>query len=103
MEHLVQILMPIRDNDGQPFSRSLLDEVRHELTEHFSGVTAHMRAPAHGAWEAPEGETQQEDVVIFEVMCERLDRCWWHDYRRNLETRFRQRQVLVRAVPVEKL
>lgn len=103
MEHLVQILVPLRDNEGQPFSRSFFDEMRRELTEHFSGVTTHARAPAQGAWEAPSGGTQHEDVIIFEVMCERLDRCWWHDYRRHLEARLRQKEVVVRAVPVEKL
>lgn len=103
MEHLVQVILPLRDNQGQALPRSMLDEVRRDLLEHFNGVTAHMRAPAQGDWQAPDGRTERDDVVMFEILCERLDRCWWHDYRRHLEARFEQKEVHVRALPVEKL
>ena len=103
MEHMVQILMPLQDHQGQPFPQAVLDEMRRDLMAHFSGVNMHLRAPAPSVWAAPEGHDRHADVVIFEVMCERLDRCWWHDYRRHLESRFRQQEIIVRAVPVEKL
>lgn len=98
MEQLVQILMPLRDREGQPFSQTVLDEMRRDLAAHFSDVAVHLRAPA------PNVSTSRcADMLVFEVMCERLDRCWWHDYRRHLESRFGQQEIVVRAVPVEKL
>jgi hypothetical protein len=45
----------------------------------------------------------RDDVVILEVMAEALDRAWWDAYRRTLEARFRQEQILVRATRVELL
>jgi len=36
--------------------------------------------------------------VIFEVMTESLDREWWAGFRKDLETRFRQENVIVRAL-----
>lgn len=101
--HLVQLLLPLRDNDGTPFPRASLDAVRHELTDRFGGVTAHLRAPAAGAWKDDEGDVARDDVVIVEVMADALDRAWWADYRRALESRFRQDEIVIRATPIERL
>ena len=101
--HLVQILLPLRDNDGHPFPREMLDAVRHDLTERFGGVTAHLRAPAAGAWKDDDGDVARDDVVIVEVMAEDLDRAWWAGCRRELESRFRQDEIVIRATQIERL
>ena len=101
--HLVEILLPLRDNDGKPFPREMLDAVRHDLTERFGGVTAHLRAPAAGAWKDDDGDVARDDVVIVEVMDDDVDRAWWADYRRALESRFRQDEIVIRATPIERL
>ena len=99
---LIQILLPVRDNEGVAFGRELHDVVRRELTDAFGGVTAYMRAPAAGLWD--EGsEVVRDDIVIYEVMAESLDDRWWRDYRTRLERRFRQDEVVVRALPMERL
>ncbi|HYW11821.1 MAG TPA: hypothetical protein VE871_07675 [Longimicrobium sp.] len=101
--HLVQILLPLRDNDDNPFPREMMDAVRHDLTERFGGVTAHLRAPAAGAWKDDDGDVAQDDVVIVEAVADDLDRAWWADYRRRLESRFRQDDILIRATEIERL
>jgi hypothetical protein len=101
--HLVQMLLPIYDNEGSPLPTRLFDAVFDELTQQFGGVTAHQRAPAEGAWKPPGQAVNHDDVVLFEVMTGSLDRAWWANYRRALETRFRQDKLLVRAVAVEEL
>lgn len=101
--HLVQLLLPLRDNEGNPFPRERMDAVRHHLTERFGGVTAHLRAPATGAWKDDDGGVARDDVVIVEVMAEELDRGWWADYRRVLEAEFRQDEIVIRATPMERL
>ena len=101
--HLVQFFLPVYDNDGHPFAKARFDAVRAELTEAFGGVTAFVRSPAVGAWEADDGGVCRDDVVLFEVMAETLDRAWWAAYRMALEQRFAQEEVLVRATPVEML
>ena len=100
--HLVQMLLPIRDNDGNPFGEQLLERVRHELTEKFGGVTAYLRAPAHGAWHDGE-RVSSDDVIMVEVMCDELDRAWWTRYREALEKELRQQELMVRALPIETL
>lgn len=101
--HLVEILLPVRDNDGRPFPRADFDRVRAELAEHFGGVTAFTRAPAEGLWKDEAGSPARDDVVIFEVMADPLDRAWWASYREQLRQRFRQEELLIRATLSERL
>ena len=99
---LVQILLPTDDNAGQPFPRAAFAAVRAELTAAFGGVTAYTRAPASGLWD--EGsEVVGDDIVIFEVMVDELDAVWWRAYRARLEERFRQDEIVLRALPMERI
>lgn len=95
--HLVQILLPLYDPEGSRFPQEAYARVKDELTERFGGLTAYARAPAEGLWESQSGRTQRDEIVVYEVMIEELDRAWWKEYRRGLEERFRQRELVVRA------
>jgi hypothetical protein len=101
--YLVQILLPLFDNEGQALPRQLYDRVFRALTERFGGATAFTRSPAEGAWKEPGAGTSRDQVVIFEVMAERLERDWWAAYRRQLEADFKQEKILIRAMGVEEL
>jgi hypothetical protein len=99
--HLVQIFLPLYSNDGEKLAGSLFDEVRRELTERFGGMTGHTRAPAEGVWKEDDRSATHDDIVIFEVMADHLDRSWWRSYRELLEQRFRQEKMVVRAQEME--
>lgn len=101
--YLVNILLPLNDNDGRPHTRKLFGAVAQELTDHFGGLTAHTRAPAEGLWKEGSEDTNHDEIVIYEVMADKLDRKWWSNYRQSLETRFRQEQVIVRAQEIRLL
>lgn len=101
--YLIELLLPLYDNDGRPFAADAFAAVRRELVERFGGVTAHAQAPAQGLWEDSDGRVQRDDVVVFEVMTEALDRQWWAECRRRLERSFRQQEVVIRASHIEKL
>ena len=45
----------------------------------------------------------QDDIIIYEVMSERLDPGWWSTYRRTLEARFRQDEIVIRSLPMERI
>ena len=102
MPHLVQILLPIYDNQGSKLAPDVYGQVRSELTERFGGLTAYTRVPAEGLWGT--GDTvKRDDIVVLEVMVPVLDREWWNDYRQQLEQLFRQDQIVVRAQAYEAL
>ncbi len=100
--HLIQLLLPLRANDGAPFAEGLFREVLGELTDRFGGSTAYTRSPAEGKWKSGEAD-HHDDIVVVEVMAERLDHAWWGGYRRDLERRFRQLEIVIRAQAIEKL
>jgi hypothetical protein len=101
--HLVQLLVPVFDNAGVRFPRAAYDRLAQELTERFGGLTAYMRAPATGLWQEEDGATRRDEIVVYEVMVEHLDPEWWARYRRELETRFAQDEMVVRAQEVRRL
>ncbi|MBK3749074.1 hypothetical protein [Stutzerimonas balearica] len=102
--YLIQILLPLYRNDGQALPRALFRQVRDELIERFGGLTAYTRAPASGYWqEDPLAPPNHDDSVIYEVMAARLERDWWQRYRGELERRFEQESLLLRAQRVERL
>jgi len=94
---LIQILLPLYTNEGQAQPPARFRQTRAELLAQFGGLTAYTRAPAAGLWQADEGEPVRDELIVFEVMTEELDRAWWESYRARLESRFEQAQILMRA------
>ncbi len=100
--YLIQLLLPLHDNENEEFPAGLFASVRQELTNRFGGVTAFIRAPAVGLWKESD-EVNRDEVVMFEVLAEDLEREWWAAYRQTLEEEFRQDEVLIWAAAIEKL
>jgi hypothetical protein len=99
---LIQVLLPTNGAtpaDGQ----APLAQTRAELADRFRGLTAYLRAPAKGLWTAPDGHTDQDDVVMVEVVTDSFDRSWWRTYAALLAARFGQESIHVRALPVDLL
>ena len=99
--HLVQVLLPLYDNDGQAFDQAFYLAVKTAFAKKFGGVTAYVRSPAEGAWHGPTGAASHDEIVIFEVMTERLDRRWWRKMRSGLARTFRHEQLVIRTNPIE--
>lgn len=100
--HLVQILLPIGklDNKAAPAHHAL----RAELTDRFGGLTAYTRAPAEGLWQPEDrAATERDDILILEVMAETLDAAWWASLRYELETSLDEEEIVIRAMPIERL
>jgi hypothetical protein len=100
--HLVEIFLPLTDNDGKPFSQAKVDTVRETLAQQFGGVTAFTRSPAQGVTNQGAGE-QHDDIVVMEVMTQALEREFWVCFRKHLEREFAQDEILIRATQTEKL
>lgn len=100
--HLVEILLPLRDERGTPFAQDCYESIQGELTERFGGVTAFARAPAHGTYRDG-ADVVHDDICVYEVMAGDLDREWWRAYRRLLERMFKQDEIAIRASVIERL
>jgi hypothetical protein len=102
--YLVQILLPQRrSGKDERATDSEFAQTRAELVEAFDGVTAYLRSPALGAWIAPDGRVERDEIVMVEVLTETFDRNWWRAYAEKLADRFVQDTVHIRALPAETL
>ena len=101
--HLIQIYLPLQDNEGKTFETGKFSGIEKELTERFGGLTAFTRAPADGFWKPDRKGIQQDRIVIFEVIAAQLDQKWWEAYRHNLEEIFSQDEIMVLATEVSRL
>ncbi len=99
--YLIQILLPLYDNDGTAQPPELLQSVSRELSSEFGGLTAYTRSPAEGQWSGDGETTTRDEIVIFEVMSEGVDRRFWRAYRADLENRFRQEVVVIRVQQID--
>lgn len=100
--YLVQIFLPLMDNDGAKFPPDLYRTVRDEFAAAFGGVTVYSHAPAQGIWEH-HGGRDHDDLLVFEVMTDTLDHQWWRKCRWRLEQTFHQQSIVVRSLQFEPL
>jgi hypothetical protein len=101
--HLIQLLLPLCDNDGHPFPQALYLQVRDELSERFGGITTYVRSPAEGLWKEGKWGRVRDEIVIYEVMAKELNREWWKAFRERMERLFRQESLVVRAIRIDVL
>ena len=98
---LVQILLPLYNNKKEQFTANLFANVKQELTDKFGGITTYSRSPATGLWKENEDKTVKDDIIIYEVITENIDRDWWLAFKENLRQAFQQDELLVRTWAIE--
>ncbi|RYF36332.1 MAG: hypothetical protein EOO21_02205 [Comamonadaceae bacterium] len=96
----IEIFLPLAANDGTRFPDTVFDRIEQQLTETFGGVTAYKRTPAQGRWKSG-GQTQGDEIAIFEVVADGIDRRWWPEFREELEERLAQETILITARDIE--
>jgi hypothetical protein len=100
--YLIQILLPRRTaGTDEGATDSEFARTRAELMEAFDGVTAYVRSPAQGAWVAPDGRVERDEIVMVEVLTQRFDRNWWRAYAERLADRFAQDTIHIRALSAD--
>jgi hypothetical protein len=100
---LVQIFLPLYDNNKQLFHKSVFEDLCTKLKDKFGGVTLYRNSPTEGLWKDETGKTNYDELIIAEIMIEELDKEWWKQYKQSLEQIFKQEQILIRCFLFEKL
>lgn len=100
---LIQVLLPLYDNEGKPFANEVIGRIKSELTNQFGGLTAYTRAPAEGFWTEDAATQRKDDIVVLEVMTEALDTAWWRQFRHALEDQLRQQSIIIRSQEMQLL
>lgn len=100
---LIQLLLPVTDNQGRRFPDRMWEALKEKLVERFGGVTAFHRAPAEGVWAPSPERRTAEDVFVVEVMSETFDETWWSRLQTDLESSLAQEHVVVRVISLREL
>jgi hypothetical protein len=101
--HTIQILLPLYNPEGEAFDKQYFNQIKTQLTERFGGITVYTRAPALGFWKESEEKTVRDEIIIFEIMADELEKDWWQYYREMLEKLFRQDEIIIRSWKIELL
>ena len=96
---LIQILIPLTDNEGKKFSSEKFSSVKDILMKKFGGLTVFSQAPAVGLWEKTKKEVLRDQIVVFEIMTKKKKYNWWKDFRKWLEKEFEQDLLLSGYLP----
>ena len=97
--HLIQILLPLSDDQGRRFAAGKYRKVQALLSQRFKGLTAYSRTVAEGLWK--DGPSlQRDEIIVYEVMTNSLNVKWWKNYQKHLQTVFAQESIVVRALKI---
>jgi len=100
---LVQILLPTFGKEGRAIARQIFRATARQLAKEFGGVTAYTRAPAEGLWQPKGKRPQHDDIVVYEVMAQTVNRRRWAMRKKQLASAFRQDEIVIRSLPFTKL
>lgn len=99
--HIVNIYLPQVNNAGIAFNEAIYLRIRIELIQKFGGLTQYDQVPAIGYWKENADKPISKDLVIhYEVICNRLTKKYWADFRLRMEKTFEQTQILIVAHPI---
>lgn len=96
------VLVPIRDNDGQPFSPADWDLLERKLLERFGGFTG--GGMAEGAWSDDAGKVYRDVSRRYEVALSSWNQLPdWLDVVRWIRVHFRQIAVYVEVAGIPEI
>lgn len=63
----IQFLIPVTDNDGNPYPGSVFEDLEHELVQRFGGWSLVSGTPMPGAWVDDAGLIVEDNSCRYEV------------------------------------
>ncbi|MCX6023129.1 MAG: hypothetical protein NTZ05_15655 [Chloroflexi bacterium] len=95
-----QFLLPLRDNDGKPYSREDWDDLDERLAE-FGGFTV---IPEVSGWWRDDGEIYRDVSNIYVVdLTSWADMSQWLETVRWAQVRFRQIAIRIRVAGIPEI
>jgi inorganic pyrophosphatase len=99
-DKLIQIYLPLIGENSKPFPQKFYQGIKDELTAKFGGLTIYSQAPAKGLWKEDQNKTVSDELVIFEIMAFGIEQEFWLPYKKKLEKKFQQDEILIRCATI---
>jgi hypothetical protein len=93
MPFITQLLLPKRDNQGNPFALEQYRALHTRLIHRFGGWT--RKGQAEGAWLSPSGEIFTDEHWVYEVGHARRDLRFWQAEKERLKVEFDQEEIWI--------
>jgi len=93
MPFITQVLLPKRDNLGQPYGREHYRAFHARMIDRFGGWT--RKGQAEGAWLGPAGKLYTEEHWVYDIGHARRDLRFWQAEKERLQTEFDQEEIWV--------
>jgi hypothetical protein len=89
-----ELLLPLTDNEGNPFEPDAFFQVQKNLLDQFGGYRCQPLAPHIGAW-TEEAITYYDKLLMFTVDAPRADESldWFIAYKEHLKPQFQQVEI----------
>lgn len=96
-----EMLLPLKDNAGQPVSEELFKQTREELLAEF-GSLSFQPIPVHGIW-TYEGKRYEDELLRFvvDVSDTARNRRFFTRFKKTLLRRFEQIEIYLVSYPIE--
>lgn len=98
--YLVQLFLPLIDDNAKPYPSSHFESTKKELVKVFGGISVFGQLPVAGTWENGKGEQEKDKLIVFEVMTSVIDKAYWKALRKSLEKKFAQELVVIRSLSI---
>jgi inorganic pyrophosphatase len=92
---MIQLFLPVKDQNGKPFAKSLYRNLNVQLLKKFGGLTVYARSVATGFWENDNGNKVKEEVLIYEVMTAHVEEKYWKKLKSSLQEKFSQQEIMI--------
>jgi inorganic pyrophosphatase len=97
---LIQIFLPVVDENGSPFPNRFFVQVKNKLSEKFDGLSVYTHALAEGYWKNERSSLEKDKLLVYEVMANEVDLNYWKNFRTSLEKQFKQELIVVRCLGI---
>ncbi|RDC55742.1 inorganic diphosphatase [Pedobacter chinensis] len=93
---LIQLFLPFPKSSAAEKKLSQLETV---LTKKFGGISIFNQTPVSGKWRK-NGKTEQDELIVFEVMAATFELNYWKTLKTKLEKDFHQQEILLRSLAI---
>jgi len=89
-----ELLIPLLDNEGQPFEPERILSVHDKLLERFGGCRMEPLSPHIGSWTEAE-QIYHDQLLMYTVDAPREDASlsWFEEYKEYLKSEFKQIEI----------
>jgi len=65
----------------------------------FKGLTAYVQSPTEGYWKTGL-QVIKNQLMVYEVMATTIDVAYWQQYKKELQNKFKQQEIVVRSLAI---